>query len=67
MIEETTISELDPRQIKQLLAADKALNSNPPTTIYHVKEILGFLKLRAMQKLLNIRYAQIISASIFHI
>ena len=29
MIQETTITELDPRQIKQLEAADKAAVTNP--------------------------------------
>ncbi|OUU24085.1 MAG: hypothetical protein CBC04_09015 [Verrucomicrobia bacterium TMED44] len=62
MIEETTISELDPRQIKQLLAADKALNSNPSYSIEIYAAVLklapGCLELRKKLRALQLRMAQ---------
>ena len=42
MIQESTIAELDPRQIKQLEAADKAVTSNPS---YSVEIYSAVLKL----------------------
>ena len=52
MIQESNISELDPRQIKQLEAADKAVGTNPSYSIEIYSAILklspGCLELRKL-------------------
>ena len=62
MIQESTISELDPRQIKQLEAADKAASTNPGYSIEIYSAILkltpGCLELRKKLRALQLRMAQ---------
>lgn len=62
MIEETQISQLDPRQIKQLEAADKAASSNPSYSMEIYSAILklspGCLELRKKLRTLQLRLAQ---------
>ena len=62
MIQESTISELDPRQIKQLEAADKAASTNPGYSIEIYSAILkltpGCLELRKKLRTLQLRMAQ---------
>ena len=62
MIQESTIAELDPRQIKQLEAADKAVASNPSYSIEIYSAILklspGCLELRKKLRGLQLRMAQ---------
>ena len=62
MIQESTISELDPRQIKQLEAADKAVSTNPSYSVEIYSAILklspGCLELRKKLRALQLRMAQ---------
>lgn len=62
MIQETTIPELDPRQIKQLEAADKAAVTNPGYSIEIYSAILklspGCLDIRKKLRALQLRMAQ---------
>ena len=62
MIKETNISELDPRQIRQLEAADKAMTSNPSYSLEIYAAVLkltpGCLELRKKLRMLQLRMAQ---------
>ena len=62
MIEEILINQLDPRQVKQLEAADKASLSNPSYSIEVYAAILkqspGCLELRKKLRALQLRIAQ---------
>lgn len=62
MIQESTIAELDPRQIKQLEAADKAVTSNPSYSVEIYSAVLklspGCIELRKKLRALQLRMAK---------
>ena len=62
MIQESTIAELDPRQIKQLEAADKAVTSNPSYSVEIYSAVLklspGCVELRKKLRALQLRMAK---------
>jgi Flp pilus assembly protein TadD len=62
MIQEITIAQLDPRQVKQLEAADAAANSNPGYSLEIYSSILkqsqGCLELRKKLRALQFKKAQ---------
>ena len=62
MIQESTIAELDPRQVKQVEAADKAALTNPSYSVEIYSAILklspGCLELRKKLRTLQFRMAQ---------
>ena len=66
MIQESTIAELDPRQVKQVEAADKAALTNPSYSVEIYSAILklspGCLELRKkllMHKIMRIPFAYV--------